>query len=174
MDSKTSSPAEKKFLLIFRLCLMVWILVANAIIAVISFPYPWLIFISNIMMFTMAGSFKDRFISAELGGLVGLLLTAAAIILMAKLTPLIGTFASLMIALALVLFILIVLNPYAPKILNNVGFAYLTIAVMDPQGIIANFWTYMLCFVAGSLIFNLGALGIMAGLKKLMFGKKTA
>lgn len=43
----------KRFLLYFRLMLLVWILIANAIIHVTALEYSWLIFLSNIMMFTL-------------------------------------------------------------------------------------------------------------------------
>ena len=42
--------------------------------------------------------------------------------------PVLGGFFGFLIPLAVVLFILIILHPYAPKVLNNVGFAYLTVA----------------------------------------------
>ena len=35
-----------------------------------------------------------------------------------------GGFFGFLIPLAVVLFILIILHPYAPKVLNNVGFAF--------------------------------------------------
>ena len=38
---------KKKFLLYFRLMLLVWIVIANAILHVINFQYSWLIFIST-------------------------------------------------------------------------------------------------------------------------------
>jgi hypothetical protein len=50
----------KKFLLYFRLALLVWILIVNAILHAMNFEYSWLIFISNIMLFTMEGDMKDR------------------------------------------------------------------------------------------------------------------
>ena len=62
----------KRFLLCFRLMLLVWILIVNAILHVVGFEYSWLIFLSNIMLFTMEGDIKDRFVSVELGGLVGM------------------------------------------------------------------------------------------------------
>ena len=65
----------KRFLLYFRLMMVVWILIANAFFHAIEFEYSWLIFLSNIMLFTMEGDIKDRFISVELGGLVGMVLT---------------------------------------------------------------------------------------------------
>ena len=59
----------KRFLLYFRLMMVVWILIANAFFHAIEFEYSWLVFLSNIMLFTMEGDIKDRFISVELGGL---------------------------------------------------------------------------------------------------------
>ena len=41
----------KRFLLCFRLMLLVWILIVNAILHVVGFEYSWLIFLSNIMLF---------------------------------------------------------------------------------------------------------------------------
>ena len=43
----------KLFLLYFRLMLLVWILIANAVIHLTGMEYSWLIFLSNIMMFTL-------------------------------------------------------------------------------------------------------------------------
>ena len=112
----------KRFLLYFRLMLLVWILIANAIIHVTGMEYSWLIFLSNIMMFTLEGDVKDRFVTVELGGLVGLILTVIALLSITALTPVLGGFFGFLIPLAVVLFVLIILHPYAPKVLNNVGF----------------------------------------------------
>lgn len=117
----------KRFLLYFRLMMVVWILIANAFFHAIGFEYSWLIFLSNIMLFTMEGDIKDRFISVELGGLVGV-----------------------------VLFILIILHPYAPKVLNNVGFAYLTAACIDSAAFAANLPLFFGVYIVGSLVFNGG------------------
>ena len=68
----------KRFLLYFRLMLLVWILIANAVIHLTGMEYSWLIFLSNIMMFTLEGDVKDRLVTVELGGLVGLVLSGAA------------------------------------------------------------------------------------------------
>ena len=121
----------KRFLLYFRLMMLVWILIANAFFHVIEFDYSWLVFLSNIMLFTMEGDIKDRFISVELGGLLGLL-----------------------VPLAVVLFILIILHPYAPKVLNNVGFAYLTVACIDAETFAANLPRFFFVYIVGSLVFN--------------------
>ena len=122
----------KRFLLYFRLMMVVWILIANAFFHAIEFEYSWLVFLSNIMLFTMEGDIKDRFISVELGGLVGM-----------------------------VLFILIILHPYAPKVLNNVGFAYLTVACIDSAAFAANLPLFFGVYIVGSLVFNGGCVLLM-------------
>ena len=144
----------KRFLLYFRLMLLVWILIANAFFHVIEFQYSWLVFLSNIMLFTLEGDIKDRFISVELGGLVGMVLTVLAMLAIAALTPVIGGLFGLLLPLAVVLFILIILHPYAPKVLNNVGFAYLTVACIDAKTFAANLPQFFLVFIVGSLVFN--------------------
>lgn len=77
----------KRFLLYFRLMMVAWILIANAFFHAIEFEYSWLVFLSNIMLFTMEGDIKDRFISVELGGLVGMVLTVLAMLAIGALTP---------------------------------------------------------------------------------------
>ena len=139
----------KRFLLYFRLMMLVWILIANAFFHVIEFDYSWLVFLSNIMLFTMEGDIKDRFISVELGGLVGMVLTVLAMLAIAALTPVLGV-----LPLAVVLFILIILHPYAPKVLNNVGFAYLTVACIDAETFAANLPRFFFVYIVGSLVFN--------------------
>ena len=144
----------KRFLLYFRLMLLVWILIANAFFHVIEFDYSWLVFLSNIMLFTMEGDIKGRFISVELGGLAGMVLTVLAMLAIAALTPVLGGLLGLLVPLAVVLFILIILHPYAPKVLNNVGFAYLTVACIDAETFAANLPRFFCVYIVGSLVFN--------------------
>ena len=134
----------KRFLLYFRLMLLVWILIANAIIHVTGLEYSWLIFLSNIMMFTLEGDVKDRFVTVELGGLVGLILTVIALLSITALTPVLGGFFGF----------LIILHPYAPKVLNNVGFAYLTVACIDTTALATHLPQFFITFIVGSVLFN--------------------
>lgn len=157
----------KRFLLYFRLMLLVWILIANAIVNLTGFEYSWLIFLSNIMLFTLEGDIKDRFVSVELGGLVGLILTVFALLAITGLTPVIGSFWGTMIPLAIVLFVLIILHPYAPKVLNNVGFAYLTVACIDAATFATNLPLFFAVFIIGSLVFNGGCILLMKPAKAL-------
>lgn len=145
----------KRFLLYFRLMMVAWILIANAFFHAIEFEYSWLVFLSNIMLFTMEGDIKDRFISVELGGLVGMVLTVLAMLAIGALTPVLGG------TLGVVLFILIILHPYAPKVLNNVGFAYLTVACIDSATFAANLPLFFGVYIVGSLVFNGGCVLLM-------------
>ena len=144
----------KRFLLYFRLMMVVWILIANAFFHAIEFEYSWLIFLSNIMLFTMEGDIKDRFISVELGGLVGMVLTVLAMLAIGALTPVLGGMLGLLLPLGVVLFILIILHPYAPKVLNNVGFAYLTVACIDIPALTTHLPQFFITFIVGSVLFN--------------------
>ena len=144
----------KRFLLYFRLMMLAWILIANAFFHAIGFQYSWLVFLGNIMLFTMEGDIRERFVSVELGGLVGMVLTVLAMLAIAALTPVLGGMLGLLIPLAVVLFILIILHPYAPRVLNNVGFAYLTVACIDSATFAANLPLFFGVYIAGSLVFN--------------------
>ncbi len=160
---------EKKFMLYFRLALLVWILIVNAVIHVTGFEYGWLIFMSNIMMFTLESGdmVKDRLVTVELGGLAGLILTVFALLAITALTPILGSLLGFLIPLAVVLFILIVLHPYAPKVLNNVGFAYLTCACIDTTAFAENIGLFFATFIIGSLIFNGVCILLMKPCQKL-------
>ena len=165
----------KRFLLYFRLMMVAWILIANAFFHAIEFEYSWLVFLSNIMLFTMSpsivksmmllftmeGDIKDRFISVELGGLVGMVLTVLAMLAIGALTPVLGGMLGLLLPLGVVLFILIILHPYAPKVLNNVGFAYLTVACIDSAAFAANLPLFFGVYIVGSLVFNGGCVLLM-------------
>ena len=111
----------KRFLLYFRLMMVVWILIANAFFHAIEFEYSWLVFLSNIMLFTMEGDIKDRFISVELGGLVGMVLTVLAMLAIGALTPVLGGTLGLPPPLGVVLFLLIILHTYALKCAEQCG-----------------------------------------------------
>ena len=145
---------SKRFALYFRLMMVAWILIANAFFHILDFDYSWLVFLSNVMLFTLEGDIKERFVTVEVGGLVGLILTVLAMLAIAALTPVIGGLFGLLIPLAVVLVILIILHPYAPKVLNNVGFAYLTVACIDAETFAANLPLFFFVYIVGSLVFN--------------------
>ena len=77
-----------------------------------------------------------------------------ALLSITALTPVLGGFFGFLIPLAVVLFILIILHPYAPKVLNNVGFAYLTVACIDTTALATHLPQFFITFIVGSVLFN--------------------
>ena len=77
------------------------------------------------------------------------------------LTPVLGGMPGLLLPLGVVLFILIILHPYAPKVLNNVGFAYLTVACIDSATFATNLPLFFGVYIVGSLVFNGGCVLLM-------------
>ena len=65
------------------------------------------------------------------------------------------------------LWLLAVGHPYAPKVLNNVGFAYLTCACIDTASFASNIGLFILAFVVGSLVFNGVCVLLMKPMKAL-------
>ena len=106
------------------------------------------------MLFTLEGDVKERFLTVEIGGLVGLVFTVLAMLAISALTPIVGDLFGLLIPLAAVLALLILGHPYAPKVLNNVGFAYLTVACIDAEAFAANLPRFFFVYIVGSLVFN--------------------
>ena len=51
--------------------------------------------------------------------------------------------------------------PYAPKVLNNVGFAYLTVACINSATFAANLPLFFGVYIVGSLVFNGGCVLLM-------------
>lgn len=148
---------EKKTVLTFKWMLIVWILIMNGIIAAIGFKYGWLIFISNIMMFTMGeGTPIKKFISVEVGGFVGLLFTVFLMIVHSKLSAVVGAIPALLIPLAVILFFLIICSGKWPWLFNNTGFAYLTVATAagNLALFVSDMRMHFIGFIIGSLIFN--------------------
>lgn len=90
-----------------------------------------------------------------------MVLTVLAMLAIGALTPVLGGMLGLLLPLGVVLFILIILHPYAPKVLNNVGFAYLTVACIDSAAFAANLPLFFGVYIVGSLVFNGGCVLLM-------------
>ena len=157
-NNEVNKLVNAKTIFIFKWLLIVWILVANGIIAATGFKYGWLIFISNIMMFTMGeGTPMFKFISVEVGGFVGLCFAIVLAIIDSKLIALgVNHVLALLIPLAVILFFLIICNGKLPYLFNNTGFAYLTVVTTagNLPFFIKEMPTHFIGFIAGSLVFN--------------------
>ena len=64
----------------FRIILLTWIILANLILQLLHIECSWIIFISNILLFTMNGDLYKNLLSVEIGGFVGLLCACITIL----------------------------------------------------------------------------------------------
>jgi len=145
----------------FRILLLIWILVINLVLQLVHIEFGWVVFISNIMFFTMSGDIKNRLISVELGGTVGLILAFCTMSSIIKFVPSFGQIGSVMIPLAIVLFVIIVLNPISPAFFNNTCFAYFTCALINTESFMHNFTEIILVYLVGSVVVNIGCIALI-------------
>ena len=141
-------------LLCFRIILLTWIILANLILQLLHIECSWIIFISNILLFTMNGDLYKNLLSVEIGGFVGLLCACITILSIEALQPIVGQICSIMIPLALVLSIIILCNPVAPILFNNCSFAYFTCALISPETFSENIWHFLGVYLVGSILVN--------------------
>lgn len=146
---------EQKFLFYFRLTLFGIALLTNIVFYMIEIPFTWAIFLSNIILFGMpASDLKEHFFSVEIGGAVGLLSAIFLLVSLTILEPFLGKLWSFALPLGAILFVLIVLQPIAPRFFNSTGFAYMNCACIAPAIFAENFAQVILTFLCGSLMYN--------------------
>lgn len=138
----------------FRIILLVWIILANLILQLLHIECGWIIFISNILLFTMNGDLHKNLLSVEVGGFVGLLCASITILSIEALQPIVGQIFSIMIPLILVLSIIILCNPVAPILFNNCSFAYFTCSLISPETFSENIWHFLCVYLVGSILVN--------------------
>lgn len=152
---------EERFLRYFRLSLFILAVALNAVCYMADIPFSWVIFLSGILFYMLEGEMKERLLRVTCGGAVGLCGAAVLLILIVTLTPVLGKFFGYVLPLAAILFPLIVLQPKAPRFLNNAAFAYLCCACISAAEFYENFFRVLLTFLIGSLVYNGAALGLL-------------
>lgn len=164
---------EKYFGKLVPKILIVGILIVNLIIHAFGIEYGFLVFLGNIMFFTMEGNdLKKKLLTVLCGGSVGLLLGYAMIMGMAFLSSLgLHSLLAFAICLLIVLIILIQFHPKAPIVLNNVGFLYMTCATAFGEIFIQNFGQFFATFLIGNTIFNLVSCAIIVCIYKYTLKK---
>ena len=151
---------DKRREMYFRISLLVWVLLVNWVLQLMNVSWGWVIFISNILLFTMGGQLRTNFLPVEVGGLVGLVFAYGGVGAMTALAPVLGDKAAVMTVLAIVLLVLIVASPQAPTWFNNAGFAYFTCALIDTSLLVERFVPLLLFYGAGTVLVNGVAIGL--------------
>ncbi|WP_066304396.1 hypothetical protein [Bacillus sp. FJAT-29814] len=160
--------------MIIQFTVFMWIVLCNLVVQ--SFLEPlheigftnWSFFLANILFFLLEDpSYKDRFLKVLFGSLVGLIgAYLLAIIYTILVENGVSHLFSVMIPLTIVLFLIINLHPILPKVFNNIGFAFFTIALIDAAGAYSHITGYIVSAVAGNLIVNGVAVLIIIELMK--------
>lgn len=160
----------------------VWIALWNVIFQVVHNAWHelpivnWAFFISVTIFFMQEElTNKQRFWHTLVGGTVGLLLAAgisvaAAALIGAGMSSAVGVSIPLVIVIAM----LILLHPYMPMFFNNVGFCYLVIAFVQADVLIEQLPNYLLSLLLGSIILNLGCIGLLTLYAKMKQKKALA
>ena len=156
-------------LLLVFLWMLVWNVIYEALhmsgklefgsIHIINWPF----FMSVIVFFLREHlSYKERFCHTLFGGAFGIVFAAGVIFTYSKLAGAgITKLAAICIPLAIVLFILIVLEPIFPIFFNNIGLAYFVVALVNNTTAVHNMPSYLVSLVLGSIILNLGSIAIL-------------
>lgn len=144
---------DKRDFFALRMAIFFAALIVNIIFYIMGLKFTWTVFLSGILLFMWTGDIKDRFISIELGGFVGLLFCMGFLWGLTVLTPIVGKMWGFTIPLAIVLFTIIVLQPSAPLFFNNASFAYFSCACISAEEFAQNFSTAILTFLVGSPLY---------------------
>lgn len=160
--------------MVIQFCVFLWIVLCNLIVQAFMEPLHeigytnWSFFLANVLFFLLEDpSYKDRFLKVLFGSMVGLIgayLLAMIYTILAENG--VSHLFSVMIPLTIVLFLIINLHPIFPKIFNNIGFAFFTIALIDAAGAYSHITGYIVSALAGNLIVNGVAVLIIIELMK--------
>ncbi len=153
MSQKPRTP-QTQFLKFYNLALFSLILATNLSLYALRVENTWALFLGNILLFTMNGEMKEKLIMVEIGGFVGLVLAVGLLYAIIFLEPRCGRVPALAIPLVIVLFLLILLKPHAPRIFNSVGFVYMSAACISPAAFLASLKEIFTLYLIGSILYN--------------------
>jgi hypothetical protein len=162
MNKDLSILVEQKIRLsIFSISLLV-----NTVFYAVGIRFTWLIFLSNILIFILPGELKERMAAVEIGGFVGITGAYLLLVLITILEPHIGRVLAFVIPMTVVLFLLIVMQPYAPKVFNNAGFAYMCCSCIAPIEFAANIVRVYITYIVGSCLYNIVCLSLVCAVHR--------
>lgn len=146
----------KKFLSYYNVTLFVVIVAAMLIVHLLNFEFPWAVYIGNLMFFAFYGkeSIKATLLKVEIGGTVGMILTALSFVGINILTPMVGGTLGFILPMAAYMFLVLIVGGYLPTVFNSTGFAILCCAGVNPGAFMEKFPVCIAGFVVGSLLLN--------------------
>ena len=126
------------------------------------------------IFFLMGGEIGEKLKTVVGGAVTGLFMSYLLCITVTVLSGIIGEAWGWLIPVTLAVAALMLLKPFFPYVCNNVAFLYMVIATKDSAEFFAEFWSLMLYFVVGGIIYLGGILLIVMSLKKLAAKKAKA
>jgi hypothetical protein len=122
----------------------------------------------------MGGEINTKIKTVVGGAVTGLIVSYLLCIGVTLLSGIIGPTFGWIIPVSLAVAALMLLRPFFPYVCNNVAFLYMVVATRDSAAFFEEFWSLMIYFVVGGLIYLGGILLIIKGLQKLAAKKAAA
>ena len=165
--------ASKKKEVLTLLPIYAWVMFITIGGHLLNIHSSWVFGIMVPIFFIMGGEINTKIKTVVGGAVTGLFASYLLCIGVALLSGIIGPTFGWIIPVSLAVAALMLLRPFFPYVCNNVAFLYMVVATRDSAAFFAEFWSLMLYFVVGGIIYLGGILLIIKGLRKLA-EKKTA
>jgi len=144
--------------LIITSLVFLWIFIVNVVAVIFAKVPTWPMYFVTIFFFAMEAD-KKKIPSIFMGGTAGILLALLLEKGIGALAPSVGAIPAVSIMLFIILGLIIVGGNYLPWVLNNITFAYMTIATINMEIIDKNIVNWILMLLIGGAIILVGALG---------------
>ncbi len=158
---------NKKKEVLVLLPIFAWVMTVTIGGHFLNIHSSWVFGIMVPIFFLMGGEIEQKLKTVVGGALTGLVVSYLLCIVVTVLSGIIGAAWGWVIPVTLAVAALMLLRPFFPYVCNNVAFLYMVIATRDSAAFFAEFWSLMIYFVVGGIIYLGGILLIVKALQKL-------
>jgi hypothetical protein len=158
---------NKKKEVLVLLPIFAWVMTVTIGGHFLNIHSSWVFGIMVPIFFLMGGENEQKLKTVVGGALTGLVVSYLLCIVVTVLSGIIGAAWGWVIPVTLAVAALMLLRPFFPYVCNNVAFLYMVIATRDSAAFFAEFWSLMIYFVVGGIIYLGGILLIVKALQKL-------
>ena len=166
--------ANKKKEVLILLPIYAWVMIVTITGYLLNIHNSWISGIMIPIFFIMGGEINTKIKTVVGGAVTGLIVSYLLCIGVTLLSGIIGPTFGWIIPVSLAVAALMLLRPFFPYVCNNVAFLYMVVATRDSAAFFEEFWSLMIYFVVGGLIYLGGILLIIKGLQKLAAKKAAA
>lgn len=158
---------NKKKEVLVLLPIFAWVMTVTIGGHFLNIHSSWVFGIMVPIFFLMGGENEQKLKTVVGGALTGLVVSYLLCIVVTVLSGIIGAAWGWVIPVTLAVAALMLLRPFFPYVCNNVAFLYMVIATRDSAAFFEEFWSLMIYFVVGGIIYLGGILLIVKALQKL-------